>query len=130
MVGGRDYWSADNLKEIRARLRSSNSESLDDAYDLQLAAIDCIIVRALPKPHPGGATASLGGENVMDLYPSFFEGDDGWLRDSLRNFLIVPSETDIRGLRGGRVHVVLHELFHSPSVLDGKSCLYKFASHC
>lgn len=129
-LSGRGPWSTDNLKDIQARLRSSNIESLDDAYDLQLVANDCILVRASPKPSPRDSVADQGRDNIMTLYPSFFEEGDDWLKDSLRNFLIMPSETDIRDHLGGRVQTVLHELFHSPSVLSGGCRLYTFAGHC
>lgn len=123
-------WNTDHLKDIRARVRSGNVELLENAYDLQLPFKYCILVRALPKPSPIGAIATMAGENIMTFYPIFFEGYDGMLEDSLRDFLIIPFETDIRGFTGGRVQIVLHELFHSPSVLNGESRLYKFASHC
>lgn len=99
---------SDGIWDGRARLRA-----------LDLESDDIIAIRAMQKPD-GKKMASLRtAENLMDLYPAFFETA---IDKSIFKYIIMPGRTWGYTAWSNAHEILIHELAHSHSVLGTHDC--------
>ncbi|KAK5939736.1 hypothetical protein PMZ80_008118 [Knufia obscura] len=102
-------WTSDVLKKVKTRLLSPNPLKLENASDLCLVAHNCNLIQASFEPRPGDFTASQSrSDNVMTLHPPFFEEMEASIKE--------PG-------------VIIHELFHAPSVLFTIDQDFEYSDH-
>lgn len=101
-------------RQVSRKLRSTNPAKLNDVKHLDLVDGDLIVVRAAKNSSSDRYIAEMNNQNVMTLFPEFFRSTAAYSLSSIP----VCENDEVKWLLRSQVALILHELFHSRSLLD------------